>query len=132
MKTDPLRVVIADDEKHLRYSFRILIQKEGMVVVGEATHGQEAVELYRQHKPDLLMLDINMPLKNGDEALVEVLKEFPDAKVLMLTMVADAEIIKRCIKAGAIGYILKNNPLDEIQRRLHQTIESLKPSGDDA
>ena len=132
MNTDKLRVVIADDEKNLRRSFSILIQKEGMIVAGEATNGQEAVELYRQHKPDLLMLDINMPLKNGDEALVEVLKEFPDAKVLMLTMVADAEIIQRCIGAGAINYILKDNPLDDIHRRLCRTIESLKPSGNDA
>jgi DNA-binding NarL/FixJ family response regulator len=129
MKTDSLRVVIADDEKHLRYSFRILIQKEGLNVVGEATNGQEAVELYRKLQPDLLILDINMPVKNGDEALVEVLREFPSAKVLMLTMVADAESVRRCVKAGAIHYILKDNPMDEIQRHLRETIQLLNSSG---
>jgi DNA-binding NarL/FixJ family response regulator len=130
MKPDPLRVVIADDEKHLRSSFRILIQNEGWIVVGEATNGQEAIHLYRKHKPDLLLLDINMPIKSGDEALIEIRKEFSNAKAIILTMESDAETVKRCIRAGAISYLTKNQSLDDIQIRLRQTIESLKPSGE--
>ena len=101
MATDKVRVLIADDESHIRYVLKTVARKEGMDVVGEAGNGEEAVELFRQHKPDLLLLDVNMPLKNGDEALLDVLREFPAAKVVMLTMVADADVVQRCLDERA-------------------------------
>ncbi len=111
-------VVIADDEAHIRYILRLVVQKEGMIVAGEAADGEAALDLYRQHKPDLLLLDINMPVRNGDEVLRDVLKEFPDAKVIMLTMVADSDVVQRCLTAGALNYIMKSNSTDEISRLL--------------
>jgi DNA-binding NarL/FixJ family response regulator len=118
MTSDKFSVVIADDEAHIRSILRHVVQKEGMLVVGEAADGQAALELYRLHKPDLLLLDINMPVRNGDEVLLDVLKESPAARVIMLTMVADAEVVKRCLDAGALNYILKSNSTDEIRRIL--------------
>ena len=115
MSSNPRRVVIADDEIHLRYVLKDAVQQEGMIVVGEAADGQVALELYRLHKPDLLLLDINMPVRNGEEALLDVITEFPDAKVMMLTMVADAEVVQRCLGAGALNYILKSNSTEDIR-----------------
>ena len=126
MTSDKLRVVIADDEAHIRCILRYVVKKEGMIVVGEATDGQAALGLYRQHKPDLLLLDINMPVLNGDEVLLDVLKEFPAAKVIMLTMVADAKVVQRCLGAGALNYILKSLSTDEIRQVLR---EAFPPSG---
>ena len=114
------RVVIADDEAHFRCILRYVAQEEGMLVVGEAADGQAALDLYRLHKPDLLLLDINMPVRNGDEVLREVLKEFPAAKVIMLTMVADAGVVQRCLDEGALNYILKSNSTDAISRILRE------------
>ena len=124
MTSDKIRVVIADDETHFRVILRFVVQKEGMVVVGEAADGQAALALYRQHKPDLLLLDINMPVRNGDEVLIDVLKEFPAAKVIMLTMVADAEVVQRCLDAGALNYILKSHSTDAIRRILREAFPS--------
>ena len=129
MKSDKIRVVIADDEAHIRYILKNVVQKEGMIVVGEAADGQAALDLYRRLKPDLLLLDINMPVRNGDEVLLDVLKEFPAAKVIMLTMVADAEVVQRCLAAGALNYILKSHSTDAIRRILR---EVFPPSGKQA
>ncbi|OGV62510.1 MAG: hypothetical protein A2283_01290 [Lentisphaerae bacterium RIFOXYA12_FULL_48_11] len=125
MTSEKKRVVIADDESHIRYILKNVVQKEGMIVVGEAADGQSALDQYRQHKPDLLLLDINMPLRNGDEVLIDVLKEFPAARVIMLTMVADSDVIQRCLGAGALSYILKSNSTDEISRILRDAFPSI-------
>ena len=126
MTSDKTRVVIADDEAHFRYILRNVVQKEGMIVVGEAADGQTALDMFRQCKPDLLLLDINMPVRNGDEVLLDILKEFPAAKVIMLTMVADAEVVRRCLGAGALNYILKSHSTDDIRRILR---DAFPPSG---
>ena len=116
------KVVIADDEVHIRYLIRNVIRAEGYQVVGEANNGEDALELYRQHRPDLLLIDINLPLKTGDAVLAEIMREFPDAKVVVLTMVADASTVKRCLALGAAHYILKSTKIDEIRRLIHETL----------
>ena len=116
------KVVLADDEVHIRYLIRNVVRAEGYEVVGEANNGEDALELYRQHRPDLLLIDINLPLKTGDVVLAEVMREFPDAKVVVLTMVADANTVKRCLALGAASYILKSTKIDEIRRLIHETL----------
>lgn len=120
MTSETFRVLIADDELHMRCIIRFAVQKEGMLVVGEAADGQTALDLYRQLLPDLLLLDVNMPVRNGDEVLLDILKEFPAARVILLTMVADAEVVQRCLDAGAINYILKTQTPDAIRRTLRE------------
>jgi two-component system chemotaxis response regulator CheY len=128
-----VRVLLADDEIHIRYLIRNIITSEGYVVVGEANNGEDALTLYRKHHPDLTLMDINLPLKNGDEVLAEILQEDPDAKVVMLTMVADVETVNRCLEIGAVNYILKSNPIDIIRKLLHESLnpepsaEEMKP-----
>jgi two-component system chemotaxis response regulator CheY len=126
MSASETRVILVDDEIHIRYLIRNIVREDGYVVVGEANNGEDAIALYRQCRPDLVLMDINLPLKTGDEVLAEILREFPDAKVVMLTMVADVETVKRCLELGAIDYILKNNSVDEIRRMLREIVESLR------
>lgn len=122
MDEGKVRILLADDEVHIRYLIRSIIRDEGYTVVGEANNGEDALTLYRKHRPDLTLMDINLPLKTGDAVLAEIMRDDPDAKVVMLTMVADAETVKRCLELGAVNYILKSNPVDVIRRMLWETL----------
>lgn len=122
MADEAIRVLLADDEVHIRYLIRNILRGEGYVVVGEANNGEDALAMFRKHKPDLTLMDINLPLKNGDEVLAEIMKEDPDAKVVMLTMVADVETVRRCLELGAANYILKSNPIDTVRKLLRDVL----------
>jgi len=122
MDEGKVRILLADDEVHIRYLIRSIIRDEGYTVVGEANNGEDALTLYRKHRPDLTLMDINLPLKTGDAVLAEIMRDDPAAKVVMLTMVADAETVKRCLELGAVNYILKSNPIDVIRRMLRETL----------
>ena len=116
---------IADDEAMIRYALKSIIKSLNMVCVGEATNGLEAVALYAKEKPDIMFLDINMPVKNGDEALKDICAKFPDANVVMLTSVAETETVKKCVQDGAINYILKTNPLDKIKLMVEEIVKNI-------
>jgi len=115
------RVVLVDDETHIRMLMRTVMSTMGCEVIGEAANGQEAVDVFRKEKPDLLLLDINMPVKTGEEALKEILAEFPDAFVIMLTSLADIESVQNCLNLGATNYIRKDTPLREIKKIIKET-----------
>lgn len=125
MKIEDCRVAISDDEAMIRYALKSVIKNLKMPCVGEAVNGQEAVALYAKEKPDLMFLDINMPIKNGDEALKDIRAKFPNANVVMLTSVAETETVKKCIQHGAINYVLKTNPLDKIQIMIEEIVKNL-------
>ena len=118
------RIVVADDEVHIRYLVKSIVRAEGYEVVGEANNGEDALALYREHRPDLLLMDINLPVKTGDEVLAEIMREFPDAKVMMLTMVADVNTVKKCLELGAVNYILKCSPVEEIRRMVREALHA--------
>ena len=125
MKIENCRIAIADDEAMIRYALKSVIKDLKMSCVGEAMNGQEAVALYAKEQPDLMFLDINMPVKNGDEALKEIRAKFPDANVVMLTSVAETETVKKCVQDGAINYILKTNPLDKIKIMIEEMVKNI-------
>ena len=125
MQTENCRVAIADDEVMIRYALKSIIKSLNMTCIGEATNGQEAVTLYAKEQPDVMFLDINMPIKNGDEVLKEIRAKFPNANVIMLTSVAETETVKKCIQDGAINYILKTNPLDKIKIMIDEIVKNL-------
>jgi two-component system chemotaxis response regulator CheY len=103
----PKRIVIVDDSVFLIKQLTAFMEVAmGYQVVGTGSDGNQAVELYRTHKPDLITLDITMPLKNGMEALTEILREFPEAKVMMISAIRGQEMT-RCIKIGAKAYMEK-------------------------
>ena len=106
---DEIRVLIADDHAVVREGLRALVASElGMKLVGEATDGAEAVAGYRALQPDVLLLDLVMPAKDGVEAITEIRAQYPDARILVLTSFAEDEKVFPAIKAGAMGYLLKD------------------------
>ncbi len=109
-----LRVVLADDEPHIRFMLNALLTQAGFNVVGEARSGREAIEQYRRHRPDLLLLDINMPNLTGEQALELIMLEDPTATVVMLTSLADAEGVDRCFRLGASHYMRKDTAVTEL------------------
>lgn len=103
-----IRVLIADDHAIVRDGVRALLGlSEDITVVGEAANGQEAVELARRLAPDVILMDIAMPGLGGLEATVQIRKENPQVKILVLTQYEDREYIRRFLKAGVSGYVLK-------------------------
>ena len=122
MSASQPRVILADDEFHLRAFVAALLKKMNYTVVAQATNGQEAVALYREHRPDLMLMDINMPLKSVEEALREIRAEFPEARVIMLTCVVDEQQVADCLAAGAANYIRKDSPAAEIQALIAATL----------
>jgi len=123
MSEKKIRVIVADDEVHIRYLVKSIVEAEGFEVVGEANNGDDALALFREKRPDLLLMDINLPGMTGDEVLATVMREFLWAKVVMLTMVADGNTVKRCVELGAVGYILKSAPVDAIRRMVRAAVE---------
>jgi NarL family two-component system response regulator LiaR len=108
-RNNPLRILITDDHAIVREGLRTLIGTEpGMEVVGEAVDGVEAVQKAFDLKPDVILLDIVMPRMNGLEAIHEIKRKCPETHILVLTSFSDDEMVFPAIKAGALGYLLKN------------------------
>lgn len=109
-----IRVVIAEDERLTREALaRLLALEEDIEIVGRAADGEEAIRLTRQHKPDVLLTDINMPKINGIEATQTLKQEMPNLGVCILTIYHDDVNVFQAIKAGATGYVLKDSPPEE-------------------
>lgn len=103
-----IRVLIADDHAIVREGVRALLAlSEDIAVVGEAADGREAIEAARRLRPDVILIDIAMPGLGGLEATVEIRKEIPDAKILVLSQYDDREYVRRFLKLGVSGYVLK-------------------------
>ena len=112
------RVMIADDEAHVRRYIGLLMEQMNSEIAGEATDGREAVELFARVKPSLLLLDINMPVMSGKSALKEIMGRYPKAFVIMLTSLVDRETIEDCLSLGASGYIRKDVDIDEFRESI--------------
>lgn len=124
--SEKFTVVVADDETHIRMFIKTVLKTIGAEIAGEAKNGNEALEVFRKTRPDLLLMDINMPGKTGDEALIEIMREFPDACVIMMTSVSDIETVQDCIEKGASHYIRKDTPIDQIKEIILETLNSRK------
>ena len=111
----PVRVMLADDHTLVRAGIRALLEKlPGVEVVGEAGDGREVLKLVKLHRPDVVLMDISMPGLNGLEAAVRMAKEFPDVRVIILSMHPNEEYVWRALKAGAAGYLLKKAATAEL------------------
>jgi DNA-binding NarL/FixJ family response regulator len=106
--TNPIRILAADDHALLRKGIAaILASQPDMRLIAEASNGREAVDQYRRHRPDITLMDLQMPEMNGLDAMIAIRAEFPDARIVMLTTyVGDVQVL-RAMKAGARGYLLK-------------------------
>jgi len=119
----PVRVILADDHTLVRAGIRALLEKLPEVkVLGEASNGREALELVKTHKPDVVLMDITMPGLNGLEAAARMAKEFPEVRVIILSMHNNEEYYWRALKAGAAGYLLKKAATAELAVALQRVI----------
>ena len=109
--TDPLRVLVADDQELVRAGFRLILEAAGFDVVGEAPDGAVAVELAARHRPDVVLMDIRMPVLDGIAATRQVTAAAPDApKVVILTTFDLDDYVYEALRAGASGFLLKEAP----------------------
>ncbi|QUH25954.1 response regulator transcription factor [Serpentinicella alkaliphila] len=105
-----MKIIIVDDDILVSSSLKTIIESnDGFEVLAVANSGEDAIKLYKEHHPEILLMDIRMGKINGLEAAAEILNTFPDAKVLFLTTFADDEYIIKALKIGAKGYILKQH-----------------------
>ena len=110
-----IKLLVADDHNIVRSGLTALINSENdMTVVAEATNGQQAVDLFKQHRPDVAIMDLRMPILGGVDAIIAIRKEFPAARIVVLTTYDGDEDIYRALQAGASGYLLKGMLAEEL------------------
>jgi two-component system, NarL family, response regulator DegU len=112
----PIRLLLADDHTMVRQSMRRSMEDAGFEIVGEAGDGAAAVRLAAELHPDVVLMDVSMPVLDGVEATRQVRAETDGARpqVVMLTMHADADVVRRALRAGAVGYLTKDSSIDEV------------------
>ena len=115
-----IRVLLADDHTMLRQSLRRALTENGLEVVGEAGDGDEAAHLAIELLPDVVLMDVSMPVLDGVEATRVVRDRAPAVQVVILTMHADKNVLDRAIRAGAVGYLVKDCTMDEVVRTIRQ------------
>src|SRR5437879_784646 len=123
MNDTKIKIMVIDDQAVVRQGFVALINTvPDMAVVAEGTNGQQAIELYRLHRPDVTLMDLRMPELGGVEAIIAIRKEFRDARLIVLTTYDGDEDIYRSLQAGAQGYLLKDMFFEELEdaiRKVH-------------
>ena len=126
-----IRILAVDDHPVVREGVAGLVNiQPDMVIVGEASNGREPIQQFRVHRPDITLLDLQMPELNGLDALIAIRNEFPDARIIVLTTYAGDVQILRALKAGAQGYLLKNTLHKELLdtiRAVHAGKKALSP-----
>ncbi len=109
------RILLADDHKIVREGLRSILEKElQMEVIAQADNGRSTVQLARDLRPDIVIMDISMPDLNGIEATSQILKEFPSMKIIALSMHSEKKYVSEMLRAGASGYLLKDCAVDEL------------------
>lgn len=115
-----IRALLADDEKHVRQLVKAILLPLNCEVAGEAENGQEAVRIYRDLRPDVVLLDINMPVMGGIDALREIRRIDADAVVVMLTSMSDLDTVQTSLELGAVQYVRKDTPTAQIRQLLRE------------
>ena len=115
-----VRVLLADDEAHVRLLIRTVVTSLGYEVVGEAADGRRAIELFDALSPDLILLDINMPMMDGLAALKALREKSETVAIIMLTSLASAEIVEQSLDAGATYHLRKDVPVAELKEEIRE------------
>ena len=113
-----IRLLLADDEPHVRLYVKSLMKTMGCEIVGEAGDGKRALELFDQVSPDLVLLDINMPVMDGITALKAMRQRSGKVAIVMLTSLASAEVVEQCLEAGATYHLRKDLPMGELKQEI--------------
>ena len=120
-------IIIVDDHQIFRQGIKSIITLENIAtVIGEASNGEEFINLLSYLKPDLVLLDIDMPGMNGLEATEKALEIMPDLKIIAFTLFGDEEYFIRMIELGAMGYILKSSDITELEKAINYTMKGEK------
>ena len=131
MDQDRIRVLSVDDHALLREGIAsIITHQPDMLLVSQASGGKEAIQQYREHRPDVTLMDLRMPDLNGIDALLAIRAEFPEARIIMLTTFEGDEEVRRALEAGACGYLLKSLPpkqLVQVIREVHAGKKWVQP-----
>ena len=126
--TEPARLLIADDHALVREGLRTMLSGEaGLSVIAEANDGREALSLCRELSPDLVLMDVRMPVMDGLEATKRIKQEMPATSVVMVTMHENPDYLFEAIKAGAAGYVLKDAPGERLLGAVRRTLEGESP-----
>lgn len=113
---DRIRIILVDDHRLVRAGIRSLLEKlPDIEVVAEASDGTEAIELISKHKPDVVLMDLAMPVLNGLEATRQLARELPEVRIIILSIYADEEHVYQALRAGATGYLLKGAAIQELE-----------------
>jgi DNA-binding NarL/FixJ family response regulator len=138
-----IKVIIVDDHNLFRNGLKILLNNENIEVIGEASNGNEFLEIIKTKRPDIVLMDIEMPIMNGIEASQTALEKYPELKIIALSMFDEEEYYYKMIDAGVKGFILKNSDITEVikaietvykgetffpQNILYQVIKNIKSS----
>ncbi len=115
-------ILLIDDEAHIRKYVSLILRQLGAPTLIEASNGEEGVAAYVREQPDLVLLDVNMPIMDGIETLTKLKEIDPDCIVIMLTSLANRQTIERAIELGAANYIRKDTSKEEIAKSLTETI----------
>lgn len=119
-----IKVIVADDHNFIRVNLCIKLgNTQNIKIIGEAANGQRAVELARELKPDVIIMDITMPVLNGIEATRQIFDESPDIKIIGFSMHSDKEFVNKMLKAGAKGYLLKSCTIEELIKAIWAVID---------
>lgn len=117
-----VKILIADDHAMIRDGVRSLLSRnKEWSVVGEASNGEQAITFYNTLEPDLMILDISMPEKNGMEVAKHILSQHTNAKIIILSMFEDEDYISKCMETGVMGYVVKSETGDELEKAV-QTV----------
>jgi len=120
--SDSIRILTVDDHPLLRDGITALVSSQSdMRIVAEASSGREAIDRFREHRPDVTLMDLRMPDLDGIDTMTEILHEYPDARIIVLTTYSGDALILRALKAGAQGYLLKGL----LRKELLDTIRSV-------
>ena len=114
-----IRVAIADDHPRLREALAfILSHSPGISIVAQCANGEEAVKAVEKHSPDVILLDINMAPMNGVQAAEKITRHYPNTRIIGMSIHKDVSYVNRMFRAGAIGYVTKNSPAEEMVRAI--------------
>lgn len=121
----PANALIVDDEAHVRTFLRLLLRELGITEIWEAADGAAGVAMAVQHKPELVLLDINLPVMSGLDTLARLQELVPDIPVIVVTSQSAITTVREAVRLGAIGYVLKHTPKAETLSMLREAIDRL-------
>lgn len=120
----PVSVLLADDHQIVRQGLRLLLEREGFEVVGEASDGHEAVQLAERLRPDVAVLDFVMPLLNGVDASLQIQKQSPLTKTILLTMYTEDQYVLEAFRSGLRGYVIKSQAAGDLVQAIREVLKN--------